>query len=84
MPKTTLKSGEAEEEFCLRALAVQMLLGFLIGVVLAVALVMRYTTGIEQFLSSGHTIVACLFFASGTGILFSVGALATFLLASQD
>lgn len=84
MPKVTLSPGDAEDELCLRALAVQMLLGFLIGVVLALALVMNYTASLEHLLSSGHTIVACLFFASGTGILFAVGALATFLLGSKN
>ena len=65
-------------------LAVQMLLGFLIGVALALALVMSRIAGLEHLLSSTHLIVASLLFAGGAGILFGVGAVATFLLGSKD
>lgn len=83
MPRVTPSSNDAGDELCLRALAMQTVSGFLIGVALSVALVMSYSASLEQLLLSGHTFVACLLFAGGTGILFAVGALATFLLASK-
>ena len=84
MRKVTHDSDDAAGELCLRTLAVQMLLGFLIGAVLAIALVVNYTASLEYQLSSGHLIVASLLLASGIGVLFAVGALATFMLGSKD
>ncbi len=84
MRKAPLSSDEVGEQPWLRALAAQMLYGFLIGVALAIALVMKYTASIEHLLSSGHMIVASLLLASGVGVLFAVGALATFMLGSKD
>lgn len=84
MRKVTHDSDGVAGEPCLRALAVQMMLGFFIGTVLAIALVVNYTASLEHQLSSGHLIFASLLLASGVGVLFAVGALATFMLGSKD